>query len=347
VFVAQDKNHGKETLGAEESDSQEYAAYVEDDMQIGKKVKLNVGLHYSGFLVKEQQYSSLQPRIAGRFLLDENTSLKASFVTMAQFIHLLTNAGLGLPTDLWVPSTPEIGPQKSWQASMGYYKSLPGDLEFSVEGYYKNMTGLLEYQDGASYLNLEENWQDKIEIGEGKSYGAEFLLQKKAGKTTGWIGYTLSKTERRFDQLNNGKWFPFRYDRRHDISLTVSHHLTEKIHLSGTWVYGSGNSISIPTHTYNSYSGAEMFNNWDYVEYYESRNNFKMRDYHRLDLGVSFIKKKRWGERVWNVSVYNAYNRLNPFYMDIRSNYEAGGKKMLVQYSLFPAIPSFSYGFKF
>lgn len=347
VFVAQDKNQGIETFGGKESDSQEFSAYVEDDMQIGKKMKLNVGLHYSGFLVKEEQYSFLQPRIAARVLLDERTSLKASFVTMAQFIHLLTNAGLGLPTDLWVPSTPDIGPQKSWQASMGYYKSLPGNLELSVEGYYKNMIGLLEYQDGASFLNLEENWEDKIEIGEGRSYGAEFLLQKKSGKTTGWLGYTLSKTERRFDQLNEGDWFPFRYDRRHDISLTVSHHLTEKIHLSGTWVYGSGNSISVPTHTYNSYSGAEGFNNRAYVEYYESRNNFKMRDYHRLDVGISFIKEKRWGERVWNISVYNAYNRLNPFYMDIQSNYEAGGKKMLVQYSLFPVIPSFSYGFKF
>lgn len=347
VFVTQERNQPTERFGGEVSDSQEYAAYLEDDIQLLDKFKLNIGLHYSGFLVKDQHYHSLQPRIAARYLLDEKTSVKASFVTMAQFIHLLTNAGLGLPTDLWVPSTQDIGPQKSWQASMGYYKSLPGNFELSVEGYYKDMTGLIEYQDGASYLNLEENWEDKIAIGEGRSYGAEFLIQKKMGRTTGWLGYTLSKTERRFDELNEGEWFPFRYDRRHDISLTTSHHLTPKIHLSGTWVYGTGNSISVPTHTYFSYNGAEDNRHWDYIEYYESRNNFKMRDYHRLDAGISFIKSKRWGERTWNISVYNVYNRLNPFYMDIQSNYDAGGKRMLVQYSLFPILPSFSYGFKF
>jgi hypothetical protein len=264
---------------------------------------------------------------------------------MAQFVHLLTNAGMGLPTDLWVPSTENIGPQQSWQTSLGYYKSISGGFEFSVEGYYKDMEGLLEYKDGVTYLDIDGNWEDKVEVGRGRSYGMEFFLQKKTGKTTGWIGYTLSRSERQFEQFNDNEWFPFRYDRTHDISLTVSHQFTDRIHFSGTWVYGSGNAITIPTHIYqtpppnpNGVPG--------YLHHHAARNNYRMNAYHRLDLGVSFIKPTRWGQRVWNVSVYNAYNRLNPFYVDIRRNY-AEHRNMFVQHTLFPALPSVSYGFKF
>jgi len=347
VFTATERSEWSDLTSGSIYDSQEYATYIEDDIQLGSKFKMNVGLHYSGFFVDGEHYHALQPRIASRYLINESSSVKASFSTMTQYIHLLTNAGLGLPTDLWVPATSQIGPQQSWQTSLGFYKSLPGGFEWSIEGYYKEMEGLLEYKDGASFLQTGENWEDKVEVGRGRSYGAEMLIQKKIGKTTGWLGYTLSRTERQFDEINNNEWFPFRYDRTHDISLTVSHHLTPKIHLSGTWVYGTGNAISIPTEIYESINFNEEYGfMFGRVDYYEARNNFRMRDYHRLDLGVNFIKQKRWGERTWNISIYNAYNRMNPFYMDIGYNNQTR-QKSLVQYTLFPILPSFSYGFKF
>ncbi|WP_194778275.1 TonB-dependent receptor [Pararhodonellum marinum] len=348
VYVSRETGLGETKLGTDPENSQEYAFYVEDDVNVTERIKVNAGLHFSGFLTGSKHYTSLQPRISARYLLDEKSSVKASYVQMAQFIHLLTNAGLGLPTDLWVPSTETIAPQESWQASMGYFRGIGMGLEFSVEAYYKGMQGLIEYQDGASYLNIEENWQNKVVSGEGRSYGVELLLQKKLGKTTGWVGYTWSKTERRFDEVNFGEWFPFRYDRRHDVSITAVHKISDKIDLSGVWVFGSGNFISVPTQAYNHYDAVsdEFYRRYMYLEHYESRNNFQMRSYHRLDVGINFNKKKSWGERTWNVSVYNVYNRQNPFYMDIAYNY-AQQRNMLAQYSLFPVIPSVSYRFKF
>lgn len=333
------------TLGAEELYSTEYAVYAEDDINITSRLKTNLGLHYSGFLTDGQTYNSLQPRIAARYLVNATTSLKASFVTMAQFIHLLTNAGLGLPTDLWVPATANIGPQKAMQVALGGVKNFNG-FELSAEAYYKTMDGLIEYKDGATYLNLDEDWQDKVAAGEGISYGLELLLQKKVGKISGWIGYTLSKTDRRFEEINFGEWFPYKYDRRHDVSLALTHEWKESKDFSLVWVYGTGNAVSLPTQRYegaevNSYGGS-----WrSEVEYYESRNNFRNRDYHRLDLSFSWWKTKKWGERKWTLGIYNVYNRMNPFFMDI--GYDRQSNKKLMQYSLFPIIPSFSYGFKF
>jgi hypothetical protein len=350
VFVARENERPETRQGATPSDSRELSAYVEDDFALGDRWKFNVGAHFSGFLADVETYTSFQPRFAMRYLVDPSSSLKFSYVQMAQFVHLLTNAGLGLPTDLWVPSTDRIGPQESWQVAVGYAKNLEYGLEFTAEAYYKNMEGVIEYQDGASFLNTSEDWQDKVTSGEGRSYGLELLLHKKVGRTTGWVGYTLSKTERRFDDLNFGNWFPFRYDRRHDVSVTAVHKLSDRIDLSGTWVFGSGNFITVPTQRYQHalsvitdpmirYGGLSL-------EHFESRNNFQMRSYHRMDVGVNFHKAKRWGQRTWNVSIYNVYSRLNPFYLDISYNYEVQ-REQLRQFSLFPIVPSVSYRFTF
>lgn len=351
VFVSKENDSPEIREGGNPSNSQEVSLYVEDDFSVGSRLKFNLGLHLSGFQAESKTYSALQPRMTMRYLLDPSSSIKASYVEMAQFIHLLTNAGLGLPTDLWVPATDRIGPQESWQVAAGYFKNLGYGLELSVEGYYKAMEGVIEYEDGASFLNTTQDWQDKVTSGEGRSYGVELLLQKKTGKTTGWIGYTLSKTERRFDDINSGEWFPFRYDRRHDISVTAVHQLSDKIDISGTWVFGTGNFISIPTVRYRrenlmNWESDDYYFRGDYIEHYESRNNFQMRSYHRMDVGVNFHKPKKWGRRTWNVSVYNLYNRLNPFYMDIDYNYEQD-RNQLRQFSLFPVLPSVSYRITF
>jgi hypothetical protein len=264
---------------------------------------------------------------------------------MAQFIHLLTNAGLGLPTDLWVPATDKIGPQQAVQVGLGAVRNIKG-FELSAEAYYKTMDGLIEYKDGATYLNLDQDWQDKVAVGEGKSYGIELLAQRKIGKISGWIGYTWSNTDRRFDEINFGEWFPYKYDRRHDISLALTHEWKDNKDFSLVWVYGTGNAVSLPT---QRYEGPET-DRWGSsfrpeIQYYESRNNFRNRAYHRLDLSFSWWKTKRWGERKWTLGIYNVYNRMNPFFMEL--GYDRGGNRKVIQYSLFPMIPSFSYGFKF
>lgn len=350
VFVARENERPETREGAIPSDSRELSFYVEDDFNVGDRWKFNIGAHFSAFMAETETYTSFQPRISMRYLLDPTSSLKLSYVQMAQFVHLLTNAGLGLPTDLWVPSTDKIGPQESWQVAAGYFKNLGYGLEFSAEAYYKNMEGVIEYQDGASFLNTSEDWQDKVVAGEGRSYGLELLLQKKIGRTTGWVGYTLSKTERRFDEINFGEWFPFRYDRRHDISVTAVHKLSDRIDLSGTWVFGSGSFVTVPTQRYQHSFTVINDTNTSYgglsLDYFESRNNFQMRNYHRMDVGINFNKPKKWGERTWNVSIYNVYSRLNPFYMDISYNYEQQ-RNQLRQFSLFPIVPSVSYRFSF
>jgi hypothetical protein len=350
VFVAKENQNPETREGATPSDSREISMYIEDDFNVGERWKFNVGAHFSGFLADTKTYTSFQPRIALRYLLNQSSSIKLSYVQMAQFVHLLTNAGLGLPTDLWVPSTDKIGPQESWQVAAGYFKNLGYGLEFSAEAYYKNMEGVIEYEDGASFLNTSEDWQEKVTAGEGRSYGLELLLHKKTGRTTGWIGYTLSKTERRFDEINFGEWFPFRYDRRHDISVTAVHKLTERIDLSGTWVFGSGSFITVPSQRYQHSFTVINDSNYQYgglfLDHYESRNNFQMRNYHRMDVGINFNKPKKWGERTWNISIYNVYSRLNPFYMDISYNYDKQ-QNQLRQFSLFPIVPSVSYRFTF
>ncbi|MHA7130671.1 TonB-dependent receptor [Algoriphagus namhaensis] len=350
VFVAVESDRPETREGADPSDSREYSFYLEDDFGLGKRFKFNLGLHFSGFLAENNRYSSLQPRAAMRYLIDESSSIKFSYVQMAQFVHLLTNAGLGLPTDLWVPATDQFGPQESWQVAAGYFKNLGNGLEFTAEAYYKDMTGVIEYEDGASFLNTSTDWQDNVTSGVGRSYGVELLLQKKTGRTTGWVGYTLSKTERRFEEVNFGEWFPFRYDRRHDISVTAVHKLSDRIDLSGTWVFGSGNFVSVPTQRYQNATSVINDSNTNYqglyLDYYESRNNFQMRNYHRLDLGINFHKEKKWGNRTWNISVYNVYSRLNPFYIDVTYNFETQ-RNQLRQFSLFPIVPSVSYRIAF
>lgn len=348
--MSRENQRPEQREGGTPSDSREFSVYLEDDFSVGSRFKFNVGAHFSGFFAESKFYNSFQPRFSTRYLLNTSSSIKASYVRMAQFIHLLTNAGLGLPTDLWVPSTDKIRPQESWQAAVGYFKKLGKSFELSAELYYKDMQGVIEYEDGASFLNTTTDWQDKVASGEGRSYGMEVLLQKKTGKTTGWIGYTLSKTERRFDEVNFGRWFPFRYDRRHDISVTAVHQLSEKIDISGTWVFGTGNFITVPTQRYQ-HSSSVILDGYTrfgglFLDYIESRNNFQMRSYHRLDLGVNFHKDKKWGRRTWNLSVYNVYSRLNPFYMDISYNYDLQ-RNQLRQFSLFPIVPSASYRFTF
>ena len=349
-----DRRIGESIVG-----SVEYGVYVEDDISLGP-LKMNLGIHASGFSVRDEFYTSLQPRVGIRYLLNNTTSLKASYSQMRQYINLLTSEALSLPTDLWVPSTDRVKPQKSWQVATGIAKTFNDQYEISLEGYYKKMDNVISFLPGASFLfELESNWEDKITQGFGESYGAELFVQKKTGQTTGWIGYTLSWNNRQFDLINGGKTYPFRYDRRHDLSIVVAHDFNDRISLSGAWIYGTGNAISIPSFYYTVWDknytldGGSLWTNNRNIQSYGTKNDFRMSDYHRLDLSVEFRKPRKWGERAWVFSIYNTYWHRNPYFVlpdeiavDI-GNGQMEYRNALREVSILPIIPSFAYKFKF
>jgi hypothetical protein len=346
-------------IGSQNARSMEYALYLEDDISFGA-FKANVGLHASAFTVDGVFYKSLQPRLGLRYLFHNDLALKASFATMRQFINLLTSEALSLPTDLWVPSTERIVPQKSWQVALGAARTFWDEYEISVEGYYKKMDDVLSFKEGASFLfGLENDWQDKVTQGTGDTYGLEFFIQKKKGRTTGWLGYTLAWNWRRFDDINGGKRFPFRYDRRHDISLVVSHKISERVSASAAWVYGTGNAVTLEVYRYQ-YPQFEVTSMGQPGYFYYSevgtngeKNAFRMSSYHRLDLSVEFYKKKKHYERTWVLGVYNAYWHRNPYYLLVDEDYvlndqgQYESKTVFKEISILPIMPSVSYNFKF
>ena len=334
------------TLGSSVLNALELSTYIEDDIKIGNAFKANVGIHASAFQVENKWYHSVQPRISGRYLITKDLSLKASFATMMQYIHLLTNAGLGLPTDLWVPSTADIKPQSANQVALGLARNFNSNYEVSLETYYKKMYNLIDYKEGTSFLDVQTDWREKVSTGgKGESYGAEVLVQKKTGKVTGWIGYTLSWTNRQFADLNFGRWFPYKYDRRHDVSVALTHTWNERMDFSAVWVYGTGNAITLPSATYQGDATLGRYGFTRELYYYGDRNSFRMRAYHRLDLSFSFWKTKKYTRSKWTIAVYNVYSRRNPFFMDLV--YDDTGNRKFAQYSLFPIIPSVNYTFKF
>ncbi len=341
----------------------EFGGYAEDEFSIFNNfIKINAGIRYNGFFVKEHYYHSFEPRLSMRAKITSNVSLKAAYSEMSQNIHLLTSSTIGLPTDLWVPTTLNIPPQHSTQIAGGVFINIRDLISVSVEGFYKTMDNLIEYKDGADYFSQNVNWETKVEVGNGESYGGELFVEKKVGKFTGWVGYTLSWSNRQFENINFGKPFPYKYDRRHDISIVGTYKLNDNIDFGVTWVYGTGNATTLSLEKYrvpnlwgnvlnplggyyDSWSNTYSIGN-SLADYYESRNSYRMPAYHRLDLSVSFHKKVKRGTRTWNISVYNAYNHKNPMFLNLEYSYVAR-QYNLVQYSFFPIIPSVSYRFEF
>ena len=355
--------------------SLEGGLYVQDVWQPFPALKMNVGMRMSTFQTETKTFVRPEPRFSAALRLAENFSFKASYARMNQYVHLLSNTGLGLPTDLWVPTTDRVDPQQSDQVAIGFAKDLERPaLTLTWEGYYKNMDRILSYKEGSSFLSLsgdnanELSWEDNVTAGRGWSYGTEFLVQKKTGRLSGWVGYTLSWTKWQFPELNFGEIFFPRYDRRHDLSVVGIYELSKRITLSSTWVYGTGNALTVPRGRYNAYSdnafaspgpsgGGLTFWNSREVEQYGPKNSFRAEPYHRLDVAIQFHKKKKRHERTWEFGIYNAYNRRNPFFYNVgveqseNANQTQGStyttKSVLQRVSLFPFLPSFSYNFKF
>lgn len=339
--------------------AEEFAAYVEDDWSVNDVLKVNYGVNVSGFWVDGTMYPTLQPRLSGRVMLGEGLSLKAGYAYMTQFMHLLSTTSVSMPTDLWVPVTENIAPMYSHQMAAGMFYEWEKVGDFSIEGYYKRMSNLLEYKDGASFWGSSENWQEKVVLGDGWAYGVELLYQKNIGNLTGWIGYTWSKSMRLFNregqELNNGEAFPAKYDRRHDVSIVVSYRISDNIDVSATWVFSSGNAATLSMQEYaiaqetaDDYAGIDPEGWGGYLSSYGSRNNFRMPDYHRMDVSVNFHRKFKRCSRTINVSVYNLYNRKNPYMIYESHEHTYGGyNSALVQLSIFPILPSIAYTLKF
>lgn len=378
AIVLQDSDISRYETKIDNIDVVESGIYAEDVWQPIEKLKMNVGLRLSNYHVSGADYIRPEPRFSAALKLSNSLAFKASYALMNQYVHLLTNTGLGLPTDLWVPTTDKIAPQQSQQVAAGFAKDLDKHgLTLTLEGYYKTMANLINYKEGASFLLFNDptgankvRWEDNVTSGKGWSYGTEILLQKKVGRFSGWAGYTLSWTKWQFAELNFGKVFFPRYDRRHDISLVGIYELKPNITLSAVWVYGTGNALTVPISRYNGYSnfntrfggnGNNVTNNTNVttpttplfagraVQEYGEKNTFRAEPYHRLDLAVQFHKQKRRHERTWEVSIYNAYNRKNPFFYQLNSKVDANSQTVTIlqRYSIFPIIPSVSYNFKF
>jgi len=296
-------------------------------------------------------------------MISENILLKASYSSMNQYIHLLTGSGPNMQNDIWVPVTDAVKPSLSKQFAFGLEKTFGnGDYEVSIEGFHKTMNNLITYKEGVAVLSSASDWQTQVETnGRGKSYGLEFLFQKTKGPVTGWIAYTYSNSTRQFENKNLGRPYPFKYDRTHDFSIVYLHKIKSNIQLSATWVYGTGNPYTLAAGKFLMISdpGDELNQTGSYFRYgqvYTDLNSYRMRAYHKLDVGINFYKTVKRGERTWSINIYNLYNRQNPYYYFLDSIYELDPqgqvitsltRTVLKQQSYFPIIPSFSYSLKF
>ncbi|MCF8225231.1 MAG: TonB-dependent receptor [Bacteroidales bacterium] len=328
--------------------AQRFTAFLEDEFSLGDRFTANIGLSSTLFNVEETNYISFEPRISARLILTSKMLIKASYAEMSQPIHLLTNSIVGLPTDVWVPTTKNIAPERSKQVALGLKYQISESLKFSWESFYKEMRNLVEYAEGAELFMNDEDWESLNEIGDGTAYGTEFYFEKNLGKFTGSAAYTWSKNFRQFDNIDNGEPFPYKYDRRHDISLVANYQLKKNISLGATWVFASGVNTTIVDQSYqnpikNIYplleAGGDYYQN-DFIKNYMKRNGYQLPAYNRLDLCINISKEKKWFERTWSFGVYNAYRRLN-------ASYIYSSQAEVYKVTLFPIIPYFSYSIKF
>jgi hypothetical protein len=353
----------------------ELAAYIADDWNVTDRININYGVRYSYFMQvgpfnryktdvtgrvidtvsyrrgqKVADYGGLEPRIGMRFQINEESSVKASFTQNYQYVHMATLSPISLPTDIWVPSSDIVKPQLAFQYAAGYFRNFRNNMfESSVEVYYKKMKNQIDFAPGAlPEDNVGNNTDNNFVFGTGQSYGAEFFFKKRTGKLTGWIGYTLSWTTRSFPDIEDGRVFYARYDRRHDASLVVTYALNEHWSFGGVWVYGTGNAITLPVQRY--------IIEGNIVNEYGPRNSFRMVPYHRMDIAATYTCRERKlfyripFQSSWNFAVYNVYNRMNPYFIFFDNDGSIAEGNLTItakQVSLFPILPSVTWNFNF
>ncbi len=345
--------------------SLENAAYVSHEWSPTANLHFNYGIRVAGFIVlgpgdfytydsagntiKTSHYASgnivttytnLEPRASVSYQLNDASSVKASYNRNTQVLHLLSNSTSANPTDLWIPSSNNVKPEISDQASIGYFRNFDDNrYEFSVETYYKSMQNQIDYKNGAQLI-ANQNVESQLLYGKGRAYGLELFGKKKVGKFTGWVSYTLSRTELKIDGINQNNWYPAKQDRTHDISLVGIYQASRKWTISATWVYYTGNAVTFPSAKYEV-AGLTTF-------YYTERNGYRMPAYHRMDVAATMQgKKKKKFESSWTFSVYNLYGRENAYSIVFQDDPNDPTKTQALQYALFRWVPAVTYNFKF
>jgi hypothetical protein len=339
--------------------------YVQNDQSIGENFSIQYGLRYSmfdymgegnaytynsegdtigskryGSWESIQYYGGLEPRISAKYSIDRKSSVKASYNRAYQYLHLLSNSTSTQPTDIWVASSNNIKPEIADQIAVGYFRNFKDNkYEFSFEAYYKKMHNLIDYRNGAD-LFFNELAEGQLVFGKGRAFGAEFFIRRQTGKLTGWISYTLSRSLRTFDEINNGSEYPARQDRIHDFAIVAMYAISEKVKLSANWIFYTGSAVTFPSGKYEINGIA--------VPYFTERNGYRMPNYHRLDVGITINGKKRekW-ESSWNISAYNAYARRNAYSITFRTNENDPNVNEAVRTALFRIVPSITYNFNF
>jgi hypothetical protein len=322
--------------------------YLSDEMKLGRWFSANIGLRAPFYYADSVQFNRWEPRVSLKVKLDNQTSIKAAYTSMHQFLHLIPGSSASIPYDIWAPSTTLTQPQSSQQYAIGVFRNFKNNAyEASLEGYYKTMDNQVLFREGnqlATTLDIDQ----LLVYGKGWSYGGELLIKKNTGKLTGWLSYTLSWTNQKFPELNAGKTFPFRYDRRHNLSLVGNYALSDKWSLSAVFVFNTGAAFTVPTGRIAAQYGGSLFEGNYYL--YEDRNNVRMDAYHRLDVSAIYKKKRKIFGHLYDselvFGVYNLYSRQNPYfiYFEVDVNTDQPRAK---QVSLLPIIPSISYNFKF
>jgi len=329
----------------------ELSAYIEDTYSPTSNWQVYAGLHFSGFNVGSVNYRNTQPRFSLIYTPNQKNRSALSYTKMNQYVHLLVNPGLGLPSDLWVPSTEDIAPEVARQLSLSHTVKVSESLNFSVAGYYKWMDNLLEYRTSRDLffiggtetspppLEVDPDWRNRVEIGSSTSRGVEFQLQKTSGQWTGWATYVLGKTDRQFDSINDGEPFPYKYDRRHDINFGIKYQLNDALSLTSNWTYGTGNRFSLSIEAFNTDLGTFLTPS--------GRNNFVFSPFHHLDFQLNYEKVLNSANRLkLNIGIYNAYNRRNPYFIYIYRN-DVTRLSEARQVSIFPILPTFNLGYSF
>lgn len=354
-----------EPVFLDEKQGVEGAAYISHKLDLTDFLKITYGLRYSTFVALGpdsvhsyndndeitntevftdgeiiKRYGQFEPRATFNFVLNEQNSIKLSYARNAQYIHLLSNSSASLPTDVWIASSKNIKPQIADQFAAGFFRNFKNNMyETSIEVYYKKLQNQIDYQNGAE-LMFNKDVESQLVFGEGRAYGTELYIKKRTGALTGWVGYTLSRTEKSMDAIEDGAWYPAKYDRTHDVSVVAMYQLNNVWNISANWVYNTGNAVTFPTGKYQ----VDDFT----VPAFTDRNGYRMPDYHRLDVAATYTpKKKKRFESSWNFSIYNIYGRRNAFSITFRENEDDPTKTEAVRMSLFQMLPSVTYNFKF
>lgn len=336
----------------------EWNAYLEGDLEVFHWLRFNAGMHGSFFRVEGKQYQVFEPRVSADFRLSPVVSLKAGYARMSQFVQQVSDNYISLPTDYWLPITRNFSPLTSDQFSAGIYVSPDKKYTFSVEGYYKKMDHLLEYRDDYKDLQVT-SWEDRLTSGSGRAYGADFQAEADFGKLHGFIGYGLMWSDRLFADQNEGKRFPSKYDNRHKVTLSATWKCSERVELNAGWVFMTGNRVTLSLENYSYPDGyptnivpSYPHKDEEMLDYYAGKNNVRLPAYHRLDVGINIYRSLRRGRTgIWNVSLYNAYSRMNPIMIEKNNQKQSMDGTPLAprfrQFALFPIIPSVSYTYKF